>query len=247
MKLALAALLLLVAVAGGFLGWLVVGTLVVGISLTDQRLTATLPKPLAIRATVTNPLTIQMNGIVEATLPVDQTVTTRLRGRYRADLDLDTAVPLRFEIVYDGTLPVDTMADITANTTFNYNEAKILKNLRFSAKLPMKMNLPVTLRVPVDQSVRLRYRGQVAITVDQEVGLPLKCVIPAKLTVDQAITTPVKSTLPGRLEPILTPFKVVLNRADLKLPVRTLRLERADDPQKPVRSVSPWGDEFVGR
>ena len=237
-RIALAALaggLALVAVVGGFAAGALVARVRLGLVLSDQPASLRLTEPLRVRAEVTTPLRITLDGIISAVVPFRQRVALPLRGRYRTDFEVDTEFPIRFEVVYEGTLPIDTMAAIEAKTDFNYNDAKYLRNLAFAAKLPMKLEVPIVLRVPVDQPLRFRYRGPLVVELDQTVEVPIDTTIPAEIRVAKDFVTPVTSVVRLEVAPPEARIPITIDRADLRLPLATLRLETAADPEQPVR------------
>ena len=238
----LAILFLLALLAGGAaFGYWAFMHLVVGFTLSEQPAGLVLPKTMDINVKVNKPLDIGMNGIISANVPINNDVDIPLEGDYDLDVVLKADVPVEFEIVYQGFLPIDSLADIVATTDFNFQSVKNLRNLTFKARLPMKMRLPVTLRVPVRQSIALDYHGPLRIHAHQKLHSHLTSAIPARLHVNQTITTPVLGSinLHAILPQDITP--VVINHADLRLKLDTLRLQVTPDPSVPKRVSSPWG------
>lgn len=226
---------------GAMGGYWLVQHLVAGFTLTQQPLSVTLP-PFDLTAGVERPLTIQMQGKINADVPLKQTLNLPLRGKYRAEVRLDSPVHLKTIISYDGTLPVDTEATITARANLNFQDVKSYRNLEFTAKLPMKMVLPVKLTAPVDQVVQVKYTGQLDMNLNQTISAPVDITIPATLNVDQTITTPVKGRVTMTATPPTHPVRGYIKHADLRLHINRLRFEKANDPDKPLRTRSIWGE-----
>ena len=235
-------LLLLGLLAGGaLLGYWAFMHLVFGFTLTDQPGTILLPRTLDIIAKVNKPLDIGMNGLISANVPINNDVAIPFKGDYDLDVTLKAEVPVEFEIVYQGFLPIDSVASIVATTDFNFQSVKNLRNLSFAAKLPMKMRLPVTLRVQVKQTIALDYHGPLRVHADQELHSHLTSAVPAKLRVNQTITTPVLGSIQLHADLPQDALKVVINHADLRMRLDSLRLLQAPDPGVPWRVDSPWG------
>jgi hypothetical protein len=238
--LALPAFLLLVAVGAAFGYWAYL-RLVVGFTLSDQKTTLLLPETLDVGAKVNRPLSIGMNGLIHANVPLNNDLVIPLRGTYDVDINLKAQIPVEFVIVYQGFIPVSSVASVVAVTDFNFQSVKNLRNLTFGARLPMRFHLPVTLRVPVHQTIDFDYHGPLTVHLNQDLHTHVISAIPATLRVNQTISTPVLGSVELRAQLSKDPLKLIINHADLRLNLDSLRLQRAPDPRAPKRVDSPWG------
>ena len=229
-----------VIVVGAFVGYFLFTNLIIGLSLRDVRGTVHFPPEFKAVATVTNSLDIVMDGVIEAQVPFKQTLNLPLKGRYSADVEISSPVPVKFDVVYDGTIPVDTIADITARADFNFQDVKTMRELEFTAKLPMKMSLPVKLLAPVDTIIDFTYKGPLVMGLDQTIQADVDTTLITRLKVNQKMTAPVTADIPLTIYSP-NPVKVIISEADIKFNLDTLRLEVADDTDQPERVESPWG------
>jgi hypothetical protein len=230
-----------VVVVGGVLGYWLLINLTLGIALKHQPGAVTLPPEFDATARVTNVLDIVMKGTIEARVPFKQTLELPLQGRYNTEVEIDTVVPVQFTVTYDGTIPVNTMADITARANFNFQDVKGFRQLDVKAKLPMKFNLPVRLTAPVNTGLRFAYRGPMVMGLDQMLRTDVDTMIDTRLAVNQKVTAPVTAEIPLRVRAPKEPLKAVITEADLAVRLDTLRLEKAQNADGPLRAETVWG------
>ena len=226
---------------GAVAGFVIASRIVVGLTLADQKAALTFPDSLSVDVAVTNILDVVLDGTIDASVPVDQEVTLPLKGRYRTELDLSTPVDINMNIVYDGLIPVNTHADITARAPFNFEDVRTFRGIVFNARIPMNLQLPVRFEVPVNQTIDFRYKGEVVAGLDNVVEVPLRTVIDTSLDVNERVSTPVSSTFGMRMRMPDDPQRVIIDHADLRLPLSTLRLEEKPEGGGPERRPSPWG------
>lgn len=232
---------------GALAGFVLILNIAVGLTLTDQPAALTFPETLQVEANVTNALDVVLAGDIQATVPFRQTLRLPLQGRYRTDLDLQTPVELDLDIVYDGLIPVDTFAEISARAPFNFDNVRTFRGIVFDAQLPMKLQVPVRFEVPVKETIDFRYKGRVMVTMDSVVDAPIDTVIPATLAVNEDVTTPLAASFGMKMVMPRTPQRVVIDHADLRMPLRSLRLEQKTEGEGPERHASPWGPAAPAR
>lgn len=213
-------------VGGGVLGFWLYARLVIGLTLSEQAGLATLPPVLPVIAEAQNDITIQLDGYIDATVPFQQVLDLPVVGSYTADVKLDTEVPVRMTIRYQGVVPVDTFADIEGTTDFNYQDVKRFRNVKFKAKVPLKFLQPVTFVVPVDTTLRLQYEGPLQLALDQTLRAPVDTVLQTRLRAVREVITPILARFAMKVYVPQTPQAVVIDHADLRFPLRDLRLTR---------------------
>jgi hypothetical protein len=233
--------LIVVAAVGGVIGYFIFLRLMLGLTLTDQPTAISLPPSLDVTAEVTNVVDIGLDGFIDARVPFNQQIFVPLRGRYDIDIKLDTQVPVAFEVIYEGVIPVDTTARIQARTNLNFQTIKQYRNLLIDAELPLKFDLPVKLRVPVNDTIRFKYEGPLPIVANQNLKTRLDTVLPTRLAVSQTTRTPISGRFGMRLNMPQKPIRAIINHAELDIDVSSLRLEIADDNSSPGRQENPFG------
>lgn len=218
-------IVLALGAAGGVLGFWAYLHLALGIHLHDQRGTLRFPPQFAVRARTTRNVDIGLRGRINAQVPIKQVLEVALRDRYHAILKLHARIPVRFAIVYRGAIPVHATAMVEGTTALALH-SKLLPKFPLRAPVPLDFMLPVHLVVPVDTRFELDYRGPVAITFDQPVHAPVDAVLDTYLDVKQTVSTPLTSAFAMLLHTPETAVPIVIEDARLKLPLRTLRLEK---------------------
>lgn len=216
-------LILVGAVAGGVaVGWWVFRNVDARLMLTDQPATVVVPQPVAITAEVLNNLDIEINDAITTTVPVDQTITIPIKDTLHviADFDHDIPiklmVPVRDKITIDQVLDVDTVikADLLGDT----------HDLPVRGKIPVKAVVPISLNIPVDQLVHLKFTAPADVRIIQPLVVPLKAEIAARIPIHSRMSVPVKSALQATAT-IPNPADIIITTANLKLPLRTLKLQ----------------------
>lgn len=213
-------------VIGGVLGFFFYTHFVLGLTLADQRGTLILPAHIKATVKTTREVAIGLNGRVAAEVPVKQTLAVSLHGRYKANLNLRARTPLKFTIDYRGEIPVHASA-VVQGTTDLVIHSKLVPKFPLKIKVPLDFKLPVHLVVPVDTMFDLDYRGPVFISFNQTVRAPVDAVLHTHLNLDKIVNTPITSAFGMVLEMPHTPLPMVINHAQLALPLSTLRLETA--------------------
>lgn len=231
----------IVVVAGGLLGYWIFMNLHFSLMLRDQPIVITLPEHLEPHVRVTEELEILMDGVISAQVPFRQEVSFPLRGSYNTEVELDAQVPVQFEVVYDGIIPVDTVAEIETRADFNYQQAKTLRNLHIQARLPMQFSMPVRLTAPVDQEIRFRYSGPLRMHFDQMITTEVDTVIDTALKVHQKVTAPVLAEIPMVATSAPRPMRAVIVETRISDAVRNIKLEQAEDTDRPQRAGTVWG------
>lgn len=231
-----------VLVAGGLLGFWIYSNLVVGLTIRDQPGMITLPPKFTAQATATNNVTIKLDGYIDAIVPFKQTLDLPVEGDYVADINLDTVVPVKFTIEYSGVIPVDTFADIQGRTDFLYQNVKRLRNVAFAGRVPLQFEQPVKFVVPIDTKLRVKFKGPLGLKLNQTIKAPVDTVLNTRIRAQREVTTPILAKFGLDVTSPKEPFPVIIQHADLKLEVDTLRLSKAPDPSQPQRKPPPAGE-----
>lgn len=229
------------AVAGAALGFWIYARLIFGFTLTDQPGFVKFPPTTPVTAAATNKIKIQLNGYIDAKVPFKQTLSLPLHGRYDTDARFDIVVPVSFTIQYRGAIPVNTMATIHGVTDFNYQKVKRLRNVAFTAQIPLKFEQPIALTVPVNAKLHLVYHGPLGVRFNQTVSAPVDTVLNTRLKAVREITTPILARFGLRVRWPDEPVPVIVKHADLRLKLNTLRLQRTagDSPSAAPAAATP--------
>lgn len=221
-----AGLLLLIGV-GGALGFWIYARLIFGFTLSEQPAMVLFPPQMPVHAQAHNRVKIGLNGYIEAKVPFKQDLKLPLHGDYNTNIKLDAIAPVEFTIVYRGVIPVNSMATISGVTDFNYHQVKRLRNVAFTAQIPLQFEQPIALTVPVKADLRLLYSGPLKVKFDQTVTAPVDTVLDTKLLAVREISTPILARFGMNVHWPQTPVPVIIQHAALGMELNTLRLEKA--------------------
>ncbi|HET8882659.1 MAG TPA: hypothetical protein VFM56_10835 [Solimonas sp.] len=219
----------LLIAAGGWLGFWLFAHLILGLTLSDQPGMVRFPPTTPATAVARNKVKIKLNGYIDAEVPFKQVLNLPLSGHYDAEASFDTVVPVSFTIRYRGAIPVDTMATIHGVTDFNYQKVKRLRNVAFTAQIPLRFEQPIALTVPVRANLHLVYRGPLGVHFNQTVSAPVDTTLHTRLLAVREIETPILARFGLDVHWPQTPVPVIISNADLRLRLNSLRLQQRDD------------------
>lgn len=215
------------AAGGALIGYWVFKNVDARLLLTNQPAMVTIPEPLNATADVLNNLDITLDDVISTSVPIDQTVsipvdeTLNLLAKFDAEVPIQMNVPVNETITIDQTLSVDAV--ITAEVLGDTLELPI------RGDIPIKADVPINLTIPVDKNVQLKFTAPVAAKLKQDLEVPLKTTIDADIPIQADLSVPVKSKLNARVFMPEDPTEVIIDYADLKLPLRTLDVGLKDD------------------
>lgn len=218
------------AVIGALIAYFIFTYVEVKLPLRDQPATVTLLDPLKGRAEVLEKLDIRIDDTIQTQVPVNQRVTIPIKDKLDLQLHFDGDVPLKLNIPVNETIRLKQEVDL--DTVI---EARILgdtQKLPVRGTIPINEKVPLDLTVPVNKTVHLNFTAPVSAKIDQELTVPLKTTIDANVPIDSAFNVPVLNQLEGRIKMPDKPTRVIINKADLTLPLRTLELSLKNEKNK---------------
>ena len=196
--------------------------------LSEQPATVRIFDPIKLDAEVLNNLDISLNETITTQVPISKTVSIPVDETLQLDAAIKTKVPVNIDVKVNDTIPIDQVLDVDAVVT-----ARVLGeviDIPIRGKVPVKANVPLSLVIPVKQSIPVEIRAPVKAKLKQKLNVPLDTVIDASIPIRSDMSVPVRSTLDAMATLPSTPLPIVIEYADLKLPLRTLRLETTDEP-----------------
>lgn len=225
-------IVLIIAMAGLTLGFVLYTHVVIGVKLHDQNALLKLPRRLIVQARATQKAAITLKGRVDLNVPFKKkALALPLHGTYRANISLDTMVPLRMNIHYRHEIPVHTSMTFHSNTGL---VIRWLPHFPLKGRIPLNIKVPVSLTVPVNTMIRFKYKGPVLITFNQTLHPSVDTVLHTHVLLDKAVKTPVTNTFTARIIPDKRELPVVLTDSLLQLPLRSLKLSLSP-PEHPSR------------
>lgn len=225
-------IILLVVLVGAMAGGALAGLWVfrnvdARLLLTDQAARITIDEKLQVTARALDNLDIRLDDTIRTQVPVDQQLRIPIDEELNVIAIFDGAVPIRMDVQVRDQIVLDQVLDLNAVI-----DAEILGDklkLPIRGKVPVKAIVPVALDIPVDQLVRLKFTAPVGVRLKQDLDVRLTTVIDAAIPIQADLSVPVKSDIPAEAEFGRDPINATIVEADLRLPLRTLRLERKAD------------------
>lgn len=222
----LLAILVGAAIGGALVGYWVFKNVDARLLLSNQPAKITIDEALKVNARALDNLNIRLDDTIHTRVPVDQIITVPVKEQLNVIADFDGSVPIRMNVAVRDKIVLDQVLDLNAVIDAEILGDKIKLPIR--GKVPVKAIVPVTLDIPVDQMVRLKFTAPVGVRVQQALTVPLKTVIEADIPIQADLSVPVKSDIPAEATLRPGPLSATIVEADLRLPLRTLRLETKD-------------------
>ncbi|HWU67501.1 MAG TPA: hypothetical protein VN046_01385 [Stenotrophobium sp.] len=219
-----------VILAGAVIGGVLVGVWVfrnidARLLLTNQSATVLVPQPVKISADILNNLDIEINDSLKTTVPVDQIISIPIKDTLHVIASFDSNVPIKLTVPVHDKIVIDQVLDV--DTTIKANLLGDTHDLPIRGKIPVKATVPVNLVIPIDQPVHLKFTAPVDVKFTQPLVVPLKADIAATIPIHSEMSVPVKSALDAEVT-IPQPANVIITHANLRLPLRTLKLGTKD-------------------
>lgn len=227
------ALVLIGAVIGGVVaGWWVFRNIDARLTLADQPATVIIPQPVTVSADVLNNLEIEINDAITTTVPVNQTILIPIKDTLHVIAKFDNEIPIRMNVPVRDQITIDQVLDV--DTVIKAELLGDTHDLPIRGKIPVKAVVPISLNIPVDQIVPIKFEAPADVQIVEPLEVPLQADIAATIPIKSQMSVPVRSALQAEVR-IPDPVDIVITDADLKLPLRTLRLgvvpESAADAQ----------------
>ncbi|WP_420464607.1 hypothetical protein [Panacagrimonas sp.] len=225
------------AVAGGALAaYWVFQNIDARLLLRDQPARITIDEKLEVTARALENLNIRLDDSIRTRVPVDQIITVPVKEKLNVIADFDGEVPIRMNVAVRDKIILDQVLDLNAVVDAEILGDKLKIPIR--GKVPVKAEVPVALDIPVDQPVRIKFTAPVGVRIQQDLTVPLRTVIEADIPIQADLSVPVKSDIPAEAEFSRDPIAATIVDADLRLPLRSLRLEKKEEGQHSAPPVA---------
>lgn len=244
----LLALLIGAVIGGALVGIWVFSNVNARLVIANERAKVIADEPFRASARVTEDLRIRIDERITTSVPVDEQLSLPVRDPLNIIAEFDAEVPIQLDVRVQDEISIDQVLEV--DTVI---EAKVLgdwQKLPIRGKIPVKATVPVDLLIPVDENVRLQFTAPVTARLQDNLEVPLKTTINTTIPIQSEMSIPLLSDLEAEVTlPKDEPLDVLINYADLELPLRTLRLglkgeenQAADaDPAPPLAA----GEESV--
>lgn len=227
------AVLLIAAAGGALVAYLVISRVDLTLKLRDQPVMAVIPQDLTGSARVSGKLDLKLDETIRTRVPIDQTVKIPVSDTVKVVAHFDGEIPLKMKVRLKDTIPLKQVVELNTTVEAYLPELRSTLKIPLRGKIPIDTKVPVDMIIPVDQSVRLTFTRPVTASIKQTLTVPLKTVIDANVPISAGLTVPVLNDLEARVKMPTEPARAVITQADLKLPLRTLKLQMTDGEAQP--------------
>ncbi len=227
---------LLLIGGGAILGGIVAGAWVfmnvdARLLLTNQAAEVIIPEPFPASAKVLENLKIAIDDSISTTVPVDVQLSLPIKDTLNVLAEFDGEVPIKMDVRVKDTITIDQVLEL--DTVIDANFLGDWHKLPIRGKVPVKAQVPVDLTIPVNKNVRLKFTAPVKARIKDKVNVPLKTQIAATIPIKSTLEVPVLSDIKADVTlPPDQPVSIIVNYADLLLPLRSLALglQSGDEP-----------------
>lgn len=190
------------------------------LALREQAVRLSLPPSMPARAQALTPLRTHLDWTPTVSVPVDQIVRVSLPDTLTAHTMVDSSAPIRTTIDFNGRIPVTI--DLDMNLPVRWWLPRV------HVKTPVSLMVPVQLSVPIDAQIPLPLDTNVIARIRAPLDVPLRTTLMARVPIhDDAQALAINQTDFTLHSPIDT-LDVTVQRADVRLPLRSIEWSRAE-------------------
>ncbi len=217
------------AIGGALVALWVIRNVDARLLLSNQPAQVILPEPFEATARVTDDLRIQIDEVISTSVPVDVDLSLPVKDPLNIMAEFDAEVPIKLDVRVKDKILLDQVLNLDAVIDANF--LGDWHKLPIRGKVPVRATVPIDLVIPVNQKVRLKFTTPVKARIKDNLNVPLKTTIVADIPIASTMDVPVLSDLKAVVTlPSDKPVNVIVNYADLLLPLRTLSLGLNDEP-----------------
>lgn len=220
----LSLMVVLTCLLGGGLGVLIYLRLVVDLDVSQQRIWLHLPDGLRAQADINDPVPVRIDGMVSATVPINQTFQLPLSGSYVAQAAFNADIPLKTNVTYNGSIPIRAFADLRGSSALVV-DSRFLPKFDLMARVPLNFDLPVTLTVPIETRIPFVYRGPLRFTLNQTLAVPIHAVVKTTFPLHREAQAPVLARIGLQVHAPAAAIPLMIEQAVLRLPLSQMSLQ----------------------
>lgn len=219
-------LMSLLAAGAGYWAW---QNLTARVTLPPQTADITLPRELAVSATLSNRLSVQVNQVIDARVPIDEVLTIPMPDPLQVHASIDTSVPLALDIPVEHVLKVDQVVDL--DTTVKTRVLGIPVTLPLQGKVPLKADVPISVMVPVRQRVPISFTAPVTIRFTEPLRARISTTVTTQIPIRETFELPVTAPVDASLSFPQQNVRAGLASMDLQVPLAAITVGRTAAPK----------------
>lgn len=136
---------------------------------------------------VGNYLETQAIGALKTKITVDRQLNLPLTGKYLADLSFEVETPIRVHIDYDTSIKIDMKMPLDTTTDLIYQN-KILPKFPLKLDIPIKLEVPFSIKRTYDLPVKIVFNGPVYFEFDEALDIHFKHTLNPILNINDPMT-----------------------------------------------------------
>lgn len=193
------------------------------IPLKDQKVAIDLQEPLQVRVKVKEALDVEVNGRVDAKIPINEQLSVPLTQTltplvyFDSQVPISTIIPVQEIIKVHQELPIDTKVQVKI---FGRDVTLPLKG-----SIPLQLDVPIDIKVPLQQKVHLKFDAPVKTVLKENLNIPLKTQLNANIPVQGKLNVPITSDLNAAVD-VKNTLPVKIAEGELKIPLSSMYLDR---------------------
>ena len=230
-----AVFVVLASVVGLVLGIWAYTSLSIDVPVEDKPFKISLLEPFDAKIQVNKPLAAQIEGTLDAEIPLKATLDVPFEQTLHPRIFMDTYAPVKMTVPVKQDLKIDQMLPVDTKVKIRFLGHWIEVPLK--GEIPVRMTVPLDLKVPVDQDVLLKFDTEVETRFLERVKLPIDQTIQSQIQVSGQLNVPLQEDLDTTVR-VSEPMDVVITEGELDLPLNTLSLHTNKEPIKTRSKVT---------
>ena len=224
-----AVFVVLASVVGLALGIWAYTSLSIDVPVKDKPFKISLLKPFDAKIQVNQPLAAQIEGTLDAKIPLKTTLDVPFYQTLHPRIFMDTYAPIKMTVPVKQDLQINQMLPVDTKVKIQFLGNWIEVPLK--GEIPVVMTVPLDLEVPVDQDVLLRFDAEVETRFLERIKLPIDQTINSQIQVEGEVSVPLQEDLVTTVK-VAKAMDVVIEEGELDLPLSTLSLHTNKTPLK---------------
>lgn len=192
--------------------------------LRDQAASITMPRELAIQASVSNKVQVRIDQTLKVKVPVHETLSIPITEPIPLTVAVETSVPIHFDVPIEHTLHVDQVIDLDTKVKTRILGFNV--TLPIQGKVPLKADVPISLVIPIRKQVPVSLNTPALIRLAEPLSARIDAVMDTEVPIRESFSLPITAPVNATLSFPSQAVKAGLTHMDIQLPLEAVRLER---------------------
>lgn len=213
--------LLLLAILGAALGFLLYTKLVIGVSIERQLSFIKFGHAFEIETQATNIADFRILGSVPIKLPLNSVaLPLELKGTYTANVDIDTQIPIEISARFNESILIDTNLEVISDIKM---VSRWLPKLPVKGVIPIRFELPVAFDVPIDTQMPFQYHGPITFSLDQTISPTADQFISTRMELNHQTTAAINNRFKVSVDGEKALIPISFDNVTVQIPLSTIK------------------------